>query len=170
MPATLELRIEEGVDRLERDCPPGETFAQTYHVRVVVLTGQTGRRDVMDGASTGSVYLVGCHADSDSGAADRDSQIGLTSGDRLTDRSSVVRIVDPGITVGPQIQHLDTTLDQMGGYRVLEVYPGVIGTNSHPTGKCRSVISAVIGRICVCHERSLVLRWSSDSSRTVAVR
>lgn len=157
MPATLELRIEEGVDRLERDGAPSETFTETYHVRVVVLTGQTGGRDVVDGAGTGSVDLVRRHADSDSGAADRDPQICLTRSDRLTDRSSVVRVVDPGITMGPQIQHLDATLDQVGGYRVLEVYPGVIRTDGHPTGKCRSVISAVIGRICVCHERSLVL-------------
>lgn len=71
--------------------------------------------------------------------------------------------------MGTQVQHVDPTSCQMCGYRVLQVHPGVIGSNRYPIGKLGALIGAVSRRISVRHERSLVVWPDMESSRQGSV-
>lgn len=85
---------EERVDHIDGFGCPRDATAEADHIGIIVAAGQARRGDIVDHGSPGSRYLVGRNGDTDPGAADTDTPVGLAGRHRLGHGETEHRIVD----------------------------------------------------------------------------
>src|SRR5579884_691584 len=92
--AAVELRGEEHLDELPRDCGAEDLRAEAEHVHVVVLDTLVRAVEVVADRRADAGDLARRHRGADAGAADEDAALGVARADRLADLARLVRVVD----------------------------------------------------------------------------
>ncbi len=141
VPARLELRREEGVERVECNQLSGHPPAEADHVGVVVAPreGRGGR--VVDDGGSDAGHLVGRDADADAGRAHADPAVRDPTGHGLTDRDPELRVVDRDVgRVGAEVDDLVSCVGQVLGERGLQGVARVVRADgdSHPASVPRA--------------------------------
>ena len=93
VPAAVERRGEEDLQRALRDELGREALAEAGDVGVVVPPRHLGLERVVDDGATGTGDLVHRHADALAAAAARDAELGLPAGHRTPDPRAEARVV-----------------------------------------------------------------------------
>lgn len=132
--SALKLGGQKRLQGLDGHLVTDQAGADAEHVGVVVLTGQTGRGDVVHRGRTNAGDLVGRDGDADARAAHADAQFGLPGRDGPADRRPEVRVVATLLGVGPDVVHLVAEATQQLGEALLQFEPGVIGANGNTHG------------------------------------
>src|SRR5439155_23572509 len=112
MPAARELRLQPGLENLDRGVASGDPRPQRQDVRVVVLATHPRRVGVTAcrGPDTGN--LVPRHRHPDSSYTYEDAAVGLAGGHRAPHRGCVVGVVDGLGRLGPEVDDVVAAGDQ----------------------------------------------------------
>ena len=117
MTATLEISAEKGAHRVLCLLDADNALADRDDVGVVVLTGKArGGRVPAEGATDAS-HLVRHHLLPIARAAEDNTAVRFTPGDRLGGRPDVVRVVHRSLGVRTEILDLVTQLFEQGDHR-----------------------------------------------------
>ena len=144
VPAALEVRGEEHLERGHRRVGLREPLPEAGHVGVVVPAGDLGVRDVADDAAAHARHLVGRHADALPAPAHGDPSVDLAAGDRLPDQGAVVRVVDAVLAVGADVRHLVAVVEQPLPEGLLQQEARVVRADRDPHEPSRDVARSTI--------------------------
>ena len=109
-----------GLLRRDESCPKAED------IRIVMLAGKSRSLDVVHQCGADSGNLVGSDANTHSGRANEESEVGLSGCHLAGHRLSVVRIVGRFRSVGPLVDHMKTHSGKDWDQAVLEGESGVV--------------------------------------------
>ena len=126
MATALVGGIQERVEGVKRDVLVDETLAEAHHVGVVVLPCEGSRGGVMNRGGPYAGDLVGRHGDPDAGAADTDTQVGLSGHHGAADGGAIVGVVDAALVVGAEINDVEAAVGEPVGEEFLQPVSGVV--------------------------------------------
>ncbi len=121
----LEPKCQNLVRQAERDNAP----AHREDIRVVVLARQAGRIEIVTECGADAGHFVGGDLFALSAAAEQDTAVRLTAGDRAPDRDANRRIVDRDLVVRPVIVHRVAEPRKRLLQMLLEREPCMIGSD-----------------------------------------
>ena len=105
MPSPFERRLEPELEYLVRQPEGDNPSAHREHVRVVVQTRQPRRVEIVAKRGADTHDLIGRDLLALTAAAEHDTAIGASFGDRLPNRDADRRIVDRVLAVRPVVVH-----------------------------------------------------------------
>ena len=121
--------LQEGKHDIGHQELAGDLATKAHDVGVELATGIEGRGHVADQGATGAGNLVDGVGDTNAGAAQGHTKVGLAAGNCLAHGLTVDGIVRTGVAVGAAVEHLVASLLQAVGQIDLLVRNDMVATD-----------------------------------------